>query len=248
MPTGPIGSGPAKCRRPRPDPRAWNETWSLPCGTGPAPRPISHDETASDKRNPTVNAYGPIYGALEASADYVSVLDPSTHTASRIEVPVRDPDTPFAADRSRPQPSPYWGDELILGQQSYCAQSHDGSEGTALDHLQNPGSRQSRFLQRGVEPSISSAFPSGRGRSPSGDVRSRYPKDDISSTPALELTTCFLPKTTTIHSGPARGRTVVGWLNTKMFDETGDAEKSQGWAPLILDANGNGRQDALGGA
>ena len=25
---------------------------------------------------------------------------------------------------------------------------------------------------------------------------------------------------------------VVGWLNTKMFDETGDAAKSQGWSPL----------------
>jgi hypothetical protein len=40
------------------------------------------------------------------------------------------------------------------------------------------------------------------------------------------------------------GGQVVGWLNTKMFDETGDEEKSQGWTPLILDTNGNGKQDA----
>jgi hypothetical protein len=37
---------------------------------------------------------------------------------------------------------------------------------------------------------------------------------------------------------------VVGWLNTKMFDETGDAAKSQGWTALILDTNGNGKRDA----
>jgi hypothetical protein len=36
----------------------------------------------------------------------------------------------------------------------------------------------------------------------------------------------------------------VGWVNTKMFDETGDAERSQGWTPLIVDANGNGKRDA----
>jgi hypothetical protein len=39
------------------------------------------------------------------------------------------------------------------------------------------------------------------------------------------------------------GGQVVGWLNTKMFDETHDEAKSQGWTALILDANGNGRRD-----
>ena len=39
------------------------------------------------------------------------------------------------------------------------------------------------------------------------------------------------------------GGQVVGWLNTKMFDETGDEEKSQGWTALVLDTNGNGRRD-----
>jgi hypothetical protein len=39
------------------------------------------------------------------------------------------------------------------------------------------------------------------------------------------------------------GGPVVGWLNTKMFDETHDEEKSQGWTALILDTNGNGRRD-----
>ena len=39
------------------------------------------------------------------------------------------------------------------------------------------------------------------------------------------------------------GGDIVGWLNTKMFDETHDAEKSQGWTPFILDTNGNGKRD-----
>ena len=39
------------------------------------------------------------------------------------------------------------------------------------------------------------------------------------------------------------GAGVVGWLNTKMFDETGDAAKSQGWTAMVLDTNGNGKRD-----
>jgi hypothetical protein len=41
------------------------------------------------------------------------------------------------------------------------------------------------------------------------------------------------------------GGQVVGWLNTRMFDETGDEQASQGWTPLILDTNGNGQRDAF---
>ena len=40
------------------------------------------------------------------------------------------------------------------------------------------------------------------------------------------------------------GGQVIGWLNTKKFDETGDEVASQGWTPLIVDTNGNGRRDA----
>jgi hypothetical protein len=45
-------------------------------------------------------------------------------------------------------------------------------------------------------------------------------------------------------SSGANNADVVGWLNTKMFEETGDEAKSQGWAPFILDTNGNGKPDA----
>ena len=39
------------------------------------------------------------------------------------------------------------------------------------------------------------------------------------------------------------GGQVVGWLDMKIFDETGDAAKAQGWTPFILDTNGNGKRD-----
>jgi hypothetical protein len=36
---------------------------------------------------------------------------------------------------------------------------------------------------------------------------------------------------------------VLGWLDRKVFDETGDEQKAQGWTPFILDTNGNGKRD-----
>jgi hypothetical protein len=45
----------------------------------------------------------------------------------------------------------------------------------------------------------------------------------------------------TSAGGPQSG--VVGWLNRRMFEETGDERKSQGWTALVLDTNGNGQRD-----
>jgi hypothetical protein len=39
------------------------------------------------------------------------------------------------------------------------------------------------------------------------------------------------------------GGDVIGWLNTKKYEETGDEKSSQGWTALILDTNGNGKRD-----
>ena len=37
---------------------------------------------------------------------------------------------------------------------------------------------------------------------------------------------------------------VVAWFNTKLFDETKDEQKAQGWAAYVIDTNGNGKRDA----
>jgi hypothetical protein len=76
------------------------------------PKAYLHDEVSTDRRNPTINANGPIYGALELSADYVPVLNPTTHAISQVKLTVRDPNTPPTSPKM-PAQSPYWGDEVI---------------------------------------------------------------------------------------------------------------------------------------
>ena len=39
----------------------------------------------------------------------------------------------------------------------------------------------------------------------------------------------------------SRGMGGIGWIKTRVWDETHDAEKSMGWCPAILDYNGDGK-------
>ena len=36
---------------------------------------------------------------------------------------------------------------------------------------------------------------------------------------------------------------MLGWFNTRIYDETGDVAKAQGWTAMVLDTNGNGKRD-----
>jgi hypothetical protein len=38
-----------------------------------------------------------------------------------------------------------------------------------------------------------------------------------------------------------RGVLGIGWINTRVWDETHDTEKSQGWCPAVVDTNGDGK-------
>ena len=58
-----------------------------------SPKAYLHDEIATDKRNPTVNANGPLYGSPEDSTDLMPILDPTRHAASEVKAQVRDPKT-----------------------------------------------------------------------------------------------------------------------------------------------------------
>jgi len=77
------------------------------------PQYYMHDLSGTDRRDPTVNGYGKIYGAPELSTDEMPILDPVANTASVFHLPARDEDTPTSNDAAVVAPSPYWGDERI---------------------------------------------------------------------------------------------------------------------------------------
>ena len=206
------------------------------------PKAYLHDEISTDKRDPTVNAYGPIYGALEASADYVPVLDPVSHSIDQIPVPVRDPDTPVAAGPPL-MPSPYWGDEAIWTSQSNVHNPMLDQDGRVWLTSRVRGPQNPPMCLEGSDHPSARAFPVERAG------RHLAVWDPATGEMTL-IGTCFSThhlvfaedeNNTLWTSG---GGQVIGWLDTNQFLATGDEEASQGWTALVLDTNGNGQRDA----
>ena len=77
-----------------------------------------HDIISTDRRFPTVNAYGALYGAPELSTDRMPILDPVEKVAMTFQVPVRDANTPTTGATLPAAPSPYWGDQVIWNSQA----------------------------------------------------------------------------------------------------------------------------------
>ena len=134
------------------------------------PKAYLHDEIATDKRNPSVNANGLIYGSPEESRDYLPVLDPVHNTISQVKVPYRDPNTP---GQPKPlQPSTFWGDEAIWDSHTTVHNPMFDRARAGLVHLADPRPRQPGVLQGGVEPGFGEAH-AGRALGPAtGGLRS----------------------------------------------------------------------------
>ena len=202
-----------------------------------------HDEITTDKRNPSVNANGLIYGSLEVSGDFLPVLDPVHNTVTKVPLHPRDANTPLAAPASMPRPSPYWGDEAIWNSQNNVHNPMFDAKGRVWLTTTIRGSDNPAWCQDGsnISSKLTPVKTSGR------QLGMWDPK-----TKELSLIdTCFgthhlvfaEDANNTLWTSSGGGGGVVGWLNTKMWEQTHDAAKSQGWTALILDTNGNGKRD-----
>jgi hypothetical protein len=206
------------------------------------PKAYMHDLSGTDRRNPTVNGYGKLYGAPELSTDFVPILDPVANIATSFKAPVRDADTPTTHDDPVVAPSPYWGEERIWDSQ---ANIHN----PMLDHLGRVwftarirGPQNPDFCREGSDHPSAVVFPTQT----SGRQLSVYYPD----TGEYEfIDTCYGTHHLQFHEDQdnvlwtSGGGQVVGWLNTRLWDETRDAARAVGWSPFVLDTNGNGVRD-----
>ena len=133
------------------------------------------------------------------------------------------------------QPSAYWGEEKIWDTR---ANNHNsmfdkqrpacGSRRTCAAWTIRPSARRARIIRRRR---------CSRSSAPARQVAMLDPK----TMKYTFVDTCFGThhpqfgydaNDTLWFSGTGP---VAGWVNTKMFDETGDAAKAQGWSPFVLD-------------
>ena len=203
-----------------------------------------HDEVATDRRHPTVNANGRIYAA-DYNTDSLLWVDPTANTSGTIALPTIE-------DKSKmrttwPQkvavPSPYFGDQMALG---------DGVEGPHNPMMDQLGrvwvtstirqaSEQPDFCKQGSDDPFAQYFPMPAA----GKHVQIY---DPETQKATAIDTCFSThhlqlaedKDNTMYFSSPGGQ-AFGWINSRILAETGDPKKAQGWCPAYLDTNGDGK-------
>jgi hypothetical protein len=157
---------------------------------------------------------------------------------------VRDPETPSSKEDPM-APSPYWGPNPIWD-------SHTTTHNPMLDERgrvwytarvrppQNPD-----FCRKGSGHPSAQVFPLERANRHLSLYDPRTGKFTL-------ISTCFSThhlvfaedaSNTLWTSAGGAANPVLGWLDRKVFEETGDEERAQGWTPFILDTNGNGKRD-----
>ena len=201
----------------------------------------SHDEVTTAKAKPTVNSEGKGYG-VSSSHGKIMVVDPLENSAVEIDIPTRD-DPATMRSRFSPKyqkPSPYWGEEI---KHSGVADPHN-----PMMDLQGRLWMTSTVSQAG-QPDWCSQGELNKYAEyyPLPNRSSRHASYYDPSTGEFALIyTCF--GTHHLQFGEDEDQLlyfsgagpVIPWVNTKLYDETGDEQASQGWCPTVLDTNGDG--------
>jgi hypothetical protein len=178
-----------------------------------------YNATASDKRNPRVNANAPVYG-VDTQTDMLTMLDPTRNQSAHLRVPTR-----IAPGSGR-----------------------GGTYGLAAPHYPAMDEhRRTWFTTRvrsGRAPEWCKDHESGKYFLPQrGGMQAAYYDPETQQYELFD--TCY----GTHHLNFAEdandtlylsGSEVIGWIDTATFDKTRDERISQGWCPLVLDTNGDG--------
>lgn len=206
-----------------------------------APTSYIHDMISTDKRKPTGNSSGLIYG-VDFGRDYMTVLDPVESKAIEYRVPVlENPNRRSNFPLKIKTPSPFYGDEILWEAPAHPHNPMMDSKGRVWITSQiRDANKQPAFCLQGSSHPSAKFFPRESG----GTQISMF---DPKTKKFTLIDTCFSThhlqfdedKDDTLYLSGV-GDT-VGWLNTRQFDQTGDAEHSQGWCPLIIDTNGDGK-------
>ncbi|MDG2119491.1 MAG: carboxypeptidase-like regulatory domain-containing protein [Gammaproteobacteria bacterium] len=201
-----------------------------------------HDEITTDKRNANLNAGGKVYG-VDGGHGALLELDPDTHEWREIVIAVKDnPDNP-AATRFAQQfavPSAYYGSEALWQRP---ADPHNPMF-DELGRVWMTTKVQGNKLPEWCEPESGNKFAQYHRSRGSERQASHY--DPATGEFGL-ISTCFGTHHLQFGWGKNRmlyfsgGGDVIGFINTRVWDQTQDEQLSQGWCPMVVDSNGDGR-------
>ena len=224
------------------------------------PKHYLHDLSTTDRRHPTVNAYGPIYGDTELSSSAQPVLDPVHNTKTTILPPVREGTPSSALANQVVSPSSYWGMEQVWDSKVNAHTSAMDQDGRVYYTAQNRSPKDiPAYCKKGSPLHSAQLYPLDVPHEGFYQNSRQVTVYDPKTKKFTMIDTCFgthhlnfaedanntlwLSNNTGLGGAPNPELALVGWINTKLFWQTGDAAKAQGWTPLIVDTNANGKRD-----
>ena len=225
------------------------------------PKHYLHDLTTTDRRNPTINAYGPIYGDTELSTSLQPVLDPVNNTKTTIQPPVRDGTPSSALANEVVVASAYWGMEQTWDSKVNAHTSAMDQDGRVYYAAQNRSPKDvPDYCKKGSSLRSAQLYPLDVPHDGFFQNSRQVTVYDPKTKQFTMIDTCFgthhlnfaedadntlwLSNNTGLGGAPVPQAAVVGWINTKLFWQTHDPVKSQGWTPFIVDTVGNGKRTA----
>jgi hypothetical protein len=203
-----------------------------------------HDQISTDKNHPNVNAYGPNY-AVNAGHGQLVIMDPKENQSMSVDIPTVDPRDKVGSRFPAPnRPSMFWGDEHLWSGPSY-----------------DPADPHNPMIDSKGRVWLTSKLRANKDADWCSDKNNKY-GDWFPLTFSARQTSYYDPKTrqftlldtcfSTHHlqfdndadetvyynelSGP-----IIGWVDTKVYDETKDIQKAEGWCGQVLDTNGDGK-------
>jgi hypothetical protein len=207
-------------------------------------RSFMHDEVSTDKNHPTVNANGPIY-AVSAGHGQLVVLDPNTSTTASMDIPTRAPREQVPSRFPAPnRPSLHWGNEHLWANPPY---------NPADPHNPMLDSKGRVWTTSKIRPNQDPAWCSD----PANKYAAWYPLKasgrqasfyDPKTKKWTLIDTCYSTHHLQFDNDPNETvyfnelvGPIFGWIDTKVFDQTGDEQKAVGWCGQVVDTNGDGK-------
>jgi len=203
-----------------------------------------HDQISTDKQHPTVNGGGRNY-AVNAGHGQLVVLDTAENSTFSLDIPTREPRDKVPSRFPAPnRPSNFWGMEHLWANPPYDpADPHNpmfDSKGRVWMTSKIRGAQDPPWCN---DPSNKFAdwFPlraSGRQASFFDPKTRQFTLiDTCFSTHHLQFDN---DADETLYFNELTGP-IFGWIDTKVYDETHDEQKAEGWCGQVLDTNGDGK-------
>ena len=203
-----------------------------------------HDQVSTDKNHPTVNGGGPNY-AVSAGHGQLVVLDQDDNSTYALDIPTRDPKDKVPSRFPSPnRPSLFWGNEHLWSNPPY-----------------NPADPHNPMIDSKGRVWMTSKIRANADpewcRDPSNKYADWFPLRssarqasfwDPQTKQFTLIDTCYSTHHLQFDNDPDEtiyfnelGGPIVGWVDSKIYDQTKDEQKANGWCGQVLDTNGDGK-------